>query len=380
MILKCIFGFLHLCRILVLVHLTRRMLTNLRFMRRSQSRIPAPSSEQSLPQISVLIPARNEAANITACVSSLATQSYPGLEIILLNDQSTDTTGALCDALAEAYPHVRVIHGTKAPPPQWNGKSYACDRLAQHAQGEWLLFTDADTVHQPDSLRQSVLQAEALEVDLLSLFPRQVTQTWAERLMVPFIMDFLALLGTDLEKQWRGEGDQGVANGQYMLIRAAAYRQSGGHEAIGQALVDDLALAHHLQLQGYKTAMLNGTRRVACRMYQDSGQVWRGFSKNLLLGMETAPAARQVPFHFTNIFILPLILLPFERAKHLLSIEILWMFALRGLSSGAFGRRLTEAFTAPLAALGVIALALNGMRLRRTARTIQWKDRDYPIA
>ncbi len=143
--------------LLVLAFLSYRLWRNLRFLRRARSAAPQPDAH---PRVSVLVPARDEAGTIVACIDSLANQNYPNFEIIALDDQSGDGTGALLDDLAARYPHLTVIHGCENPPAGWNGKSYACQRLAARATGDWLLFTDADTRHLPDSIALGVAQAE----------------------------------------------------------------------------------------------------------------------------------------------------------------------------------------------------------------------------
>ena len=122
----------HLTAVLALAALTRRLARNLRFLRhaRQVARLPDPP-----PRVSVLVPARDEAATVAACVESLARQEYPHFEVIALDDQSSDGTGAILDSLAARFPHVTALHGDEAPPAGWNGKSYACQRLADRAQG-----------------------------------------------------------------------------------------------------------------------------------------------------------------------------------------------------------------------------------------------------
>ena len=125
-------------------------------------------------------------------------QDYSNFEIIVLDDASTDDTSFQLDRLADASPRLKVIQSAETPSDGWNGKSYACSRLADHATGEWLLFTDADTRHTPQSLARGIATALALYVDLLSVMPYQSTVTWSESLLVSFILDFLVLIGLDL--------------------------------------------------------------------------------------------------------------------------------------------------------------------------------------
>jgi chlorobactene glucosyltransferase len=373
----------HLTSLLILAGFTYRLWRNLRFLRRARV-LARPPDGSSL--VSVLVPARNEAENIAVCVESLVRQDYPNFEIIVLDDQSTDETGAILDDLAARYTVVSVVHGAENPPAGWNGKSYACQQLAQQAAGEWLLFTDADTYHMPLSIAQGVAQAEGLRIDLLSAFPRQITESWAERVVVSFILDFLPLVALDLTTLWRGASANVAANGQYLLVHAAAYRAAGGHQAIYQALVDDFALAKHLHVSGFRIALVDGKGMVKCRMYHSAGEVWAGFSKNILLALEDTSVGRRsrlwgllFAWGYASVFVLPFLLL-FGRHKTLPLLVIGWLGMLRIVVNQHLERPITEAMTTPLAALGVMAFGLGALLRRWCGGNVQWKGRDYTLS
>ena len=371
----------HLSAVLALAALTRRLGRNLRFLRRARRLARSPDNP---PLVSVLVPARDEAETVAACLESLAAQSYPRFEVIALDDQSSDGTGAILDEMAARHAHVTALHGAQAPPAGWNGKSFACQRLADQARGEWLLFTDADTLHAPDSLAQGVALAAGLGVDLLSAFPRQITVTWGERVLVSFIMDFLPLVGADLNALWRGEGGHTVANGQYLLVRAETYRATGGHRAIAPALVDDFALMGRFRSRGHRVALVDGTPLLRCRMYHSAGEVWRGFSKNILLGLETS-AARPRPrwwaplfaWGYASVFVSPFHRAVTSRRRGLPLLEIGWLGALRGVVAWRLKRPWTEIPTTPLAAWSVMALGLSALVRRRHQGRVTWKGRAY---
>ncbi len=370
--------------LLVLTFLSYRLWRNLRFLRRARA---AARLTQDPPRVSVLVPARDEARTIVACIASLAQQDYPNYEVIALDDQSSDGTGALLDDLAVRCSNLTVVHGCERPPSNWNGKSYACHRLAARATGEWLLFTDADTRHLSSSIAQGIAQAEALNVDLLSVFPKQITKSWSERIVVSFIVDFLPLVGIDLANLWRGKTQAVVANGQYLLVQASAYRAVGGHELVAEALVDDFALAQRFHERGHTVALVDGTSMVSCRMYHSVTEVWAGFSKNILLGMETTSGgARQRGWDFVFawgyacLFVLPFVRLLLSGRRWLPLIEIAWLAALRGMVSHQFARPVHEITTTPLAAWDVMALGLNALIRRRRGGHIRWKGRDYRLS
>jgi chlorobactene glucosyltransferase len=369
--------------LLVLSAFTPRLWRNLRFFRRAQTLTRLPAAPR---RVSVLVPARNEARSIVSCVESLAGQVYPNFEVIALDDQSSDETGARLDELAARHANVTVLHGTENPPAGWNGKSYACYRLAERATGDWLLFTDADTLHTPTSIAQGVAQAESLGVDLLSAFPRQLTGSWSERVVVSFIVDFLPLVAVDLTDLWRGESGSTAANGQYLLVRAATYHAVGGHKAISKALLDDFALAKHIGSNGYQVALVDGTSMVSCRMYRNAREVWEGFSKNILLALQTSSAEKhrwwwglRFVWSYACVFVSPFLLL-FSSYRKLSLFVIVWLGILRGIVNWRLARPGLEVAATPLAAWGLMALGLGAFFRGRQGRYVRWKGRDYTAA
>jgi chlorobactene glucosyltransferase len=361
--------------------------SNLRFLRWAHRQ--AAQSQRHCgryPRVSALIPARNEAKTIEGCVRSLLAQSYPDLEVIALDDGSTDDTGQLLDRLAVEYPRFRTLHAGDDPLAGWNGKSYACHRLAGEATGEWLLFTDADTLHVSESVAQGIALATRLDAALLSVMPYQRVRTWSERVMVSFILDFLPLVTVDLRAMWRGQGKRVVANGQYLLVRAERYREVGGHASVAAALVDDFALAQRFHAAGYTVALVDGAHLLSCRMYRGSRAVWNGFSKNLLGALASfrpsgwslvwAPLFAWLYWH---VFVAPFFTLAFGKRKGLAAVEIAALYGLRGLVGWRLGRPLDEIVTTPLAALDVMALSMTALSRRWRGRAVEWKGRQYHL-
>lgn len=377
----------HGTSLVLLALLSVRLWRNLRFLRWANTQAAPLSVPYS--RVSVLVPARNEAESIAACVISLMQQDYLNLELIVLDDDSSDGTGAKLDALAERFPRLTVIHATDALPAGWNGKSYACQRLAERASGDWLLFTDADTIHTRRSVSLGIAQARALDVSLLSAFPYQLTQSWSEKITVSFIIDFLPLLGLDFAGIQRAASGSTAANGQYMLVRAEDYRALGGHGAIAPELVDDVALARRFQAHGRKIALVDGSKMLSCRMYRSAGDVWAGFSKNILLGLSTSSLERRprwlaLPFAwgFACLFVTPFFLL-FDRTRGLALLEIGWLAGLRLAAGRQINRplrtTLPETLTTPLGAWSVMALGLSALYRRWRSRDIAWKGRRYTV-
>ena len=251
------------------------------------------------PLVSVLVPARNEAPRIAACLQSLLRQDYPNYELIVLDDHSEDETGRIIEGLGfELDPGAsrRLLAGEPLP-LGWTGKAWACHQLAAAARGDYLLFTDADTVHEPTALGACVGHAQATNAGLLSAWPHQVTRTWAECAVIPLV--YVLLLGAlphgiliylqrrpDKARQGQRAWLRalGAANGQYMLFRRDVYELIGGHAAVRDHLVEDVLLGRLVAErtgEGIKLINCDGSKLVHCRMYESFADLWEGFTKNL---------------------------------------------------------------------------------------------------
>ncbi len=250
---------------------------NLRFSREMGTlprKLPEPP-----PLVSVLIPARNEAHNLPACLASVLSQTYPHLEVWVYDDHSEDDTARVVAEWARRDPRVHLLPGR--PLPQgWMGKNFACAQLARHARGKYWLFMDADARMAPDTLHWAVTLAEAHGADLLSLIPTVETRSLAEALTQSMITT--AFLGFfPLRWIWQRSGSLwAAALGPWILVRAAAYRETGGHAALRWEVVEDLALARLFKAYGKRVLVLAAPNRVRVRFYEGLRQTWYGFSKS----------------------------------------------------------------------------------------------------
>lgn len=236
--------------------------------------------QDATPRVSILVPARDEAANIERCVSSLLAQSYPNVEVIVLDDNSTDGTGDILARLQQGDPRLVVKRG--APKPAgWSGKHWACWQLSIAATGELLLFTDADTVHEPTALAAAVNALLAEDADLITVFPREHVLSLAEKLVVPVMHWAMSTFLPVAVAHRVTSPSLCLAIGQYMLYRKAAYDAVGGHEAIKSEILDDLPLAKRVKASGRRWRVADGSRLVSCRMYAGTREVVAGFTRNL---------------------------------------------------------------------------------------------------
>jgi chlorobactene glucosyltransferase len=244
------------------------------------------------PLASILVPARNEQENIAACVESLLAQGEQ-FEIIVADDSSADRTAEIVSELAAregpASQRVRLLR-VPSLPGGWLGKNHALHVAAQHARGEWLLFTDADTRHAPQRLGEVIARAEREQLGLLSFSPEQITETWWERAVIPIIYDLLSQL-YDFRRVSDPADPQAAANGQYILMSRAAYSASGGHEAICGEVLEDVLLARRVKQAGHRIWFGPGEGVVRTRMYRRFGDMWEGWTKNLYLLFGRSPAA-----------------------------------------------------------------------------------------
>jgi glycosyltransferase involved in cell wall biosynthesis len=227
--------------------------------------------------VSVIVPARNEEACLGACLESLSVQTGVDFEIIVVNDASTDRTREI----AQSFPHVRLVDADPLP-SGWTGKNNAMSAGARIAGGEWLLFTDADTVHKPGSLARAVAEARERGAVMLSYSPEQEVRGFWENAVMPVIF---AELATTYRPALVSDprSSAAAANGQYILIAREAYCAIGGHAAVRASLLEDVALAKAVKASGRKIFFRFGGDAVRTRMYRNFHQLREGWTKNLAL-------------------------------------------------------------------------------------------------
>ena len=233
--------------------------------------------------VSVLIPARNEEEDILKLLQSLKSQNYQNIEVIILDDASTDDTLQICKDFSTTDNRFKVICGNPLP-NNWLGKNYACHQLAQQAKGKYLLFLDADETVKHNLINNAIHQMVLGKLALLSLFASQITLTLGEKLVVP-LMHFLLLnlLPLRLVKLSKNPAFA-AASGQFMLFDAKIYKQQLWHQQVKNKVVEDIEIMKAVKQQDFTGETLLANRFLYCRMYKSYKQSLNGFSKNLLAG------------------------------------------------------------------------------------------------
>jgi chlorobactene glucosyltransferase len=240
------------------------------------------------PMVSVLVPARNEEQNIERCLNSLRNQVYTKYEILVLNDNSTDSTLEILKRIAASDSKVRVING-KPLPGDWYGKPYALHQLTQEAKGEILIFTDADTIHTPTSIAWAVTNMQDLKADMISGYVGQIFLSFGEIVTVPlmfFLTGFVIPLFVNrfTKIHWFS-----AAIGQFIVVRKAVFDAIGGCGSFRKKTSEDIYMSRYIKSKGYNTRFLNITEHVKCRMYNGYHAAIEGIGKNIFdfLGKST---------------------------------------------------------------------------------------------
>ncbi len=333
--------------------------------------------EKDFPGISIIVPARNEEANLPCLLTSLVHQNYPRYEVIVVDDASTDNTAAIVQEYAEDDVRLVSIDG---PPEGWTGKNYACWMGAGYACYPWLLFVDADTELASFALSSTIHFATTHSINALSLFPQQRCETFWERLLLPFAYQQYFI---GINAQVNKSDGPALANGQYLFIHRNAYEQVNGHAANAGSIVDDAALAMSLKRQGVASLVCRGEGFVSVRMYTSLQQIANGFGKNTYPYLRQSPLTGiQTAISTTLASAVALLFVDARREKSytLLFIAVLAYIA-QVLSAlpwlKHFGIALRYALLTPLAALTFLAIAINSLLHTIIGHSVAWKGRSY---
>jgi chlorobactene glucosyltransferase len=346
------------------------------------------------PTVSILVPARNEADHIEECLRSLIGQSYEKLEVLVLDDQSTDETPAIVQHIIDELPEtqksrLRLLHGE--PLPQgWIGKNFACYQLAQHAQGDYFLFTDADSIHTRQSVSMVINGMHDLDVQFLTALPQYILHSMGEHLAIPLLyFKVFTLLPLVLVRR-RPEPILAVANGPLLCFRRSAYESVGGHKAVKTSILEDNLLARHIKEAGYRMAFVDGLDLVSCYMYDSFTELWGGFSRTFfsfynyslvaaaaIIILDLALFVVPPLFVLTSLFVTlaPLVVL-FALGSYLISVLMRILLAFVCTRS----RRISTLLLCllhPVSMLLECLLLLNSIRWHYRKMGTAWKGRYY---
>ncbi len=368
-----------------LITFTLNIIFNLRALSRprSDSRLPEPA-----PLVSILIPTREEEANIETCLKSLQNQDYPNFEILVLDDNSSDDTVGIVQRMASADERIRLFQSEPLP-EGWVGKPFGCYQLARRAKGSWLLFVDADTVHAPHMLRSVLALALKLKPAMLSGLPRQLASSWPQKIAVP-VLYFIIMSWFPLWWLHRSRKPKpSLAIGQFLLFPREAYWRIGGHKAVKAKILEDIWLGVEITRHGGRQIAVDLSPVVSCNMYRNLGAMWEGFVRWLYsvaaisrLAFALMIAAGYVfflaPFYWlwNELFV--------ESASTdlgaILIFQVALIIVMRWLVDSRFKGSIVSTLLHPLGISFLILTCLYGLARRVVGASIRWKNRLYSEA
>lgn len=341
------------------------------------------------PLVSVILPARNEAHNIDACLRSILGTTWPNLEVIVVDDHSTDGTGAIARRVAEADARVRVISAPELP-EGWFGKQWACHTGARDARGGILCFIDADTRHGPELLARSVNALRARGSDLFTVAGRQEMLTFWEKVVQPVVFAILLLRYGGMERMSRSTRPrEKIANGQFLLITREAYDRTGGHAAVRDHVAEDLRLAQRFTAEGLAVHMVLAPDHLSTRMYTSLRELRKGWGKNIFAaGRDTLPfgALARLLFPFVLPFTPLVAIVPMLAFllgwSGVLGPEAIWFAAITAPGHllfwmAMYGFARTNPLWALLHPLGALVFVWICVEASWRGSRVSWKGRDY---
>lgn len=350
------------------------------------------SPPTSAPLVSVCIPARNEENNIRRCVEAVLNQDYPNLEVIVLDDRSTDSTLTLLNEIASRDSRLLTINGSDLP-EGWAGKPHALYQASAIARGLWLCFVDADTFLAPNALSSVYAKAIETKADLFTIMTRQILGSFWERTVMPLVMTALSV-GFSPRKVNDPSRRDAVANGQFIFIKRSIYDLIGGHERIKDQIVEDKALSENVKWNGHRLVVANGMQVVSTRMYTSLPTMWEGWTKNIYLGLRDHPSLLMLGAFGATLALIAALFLPvwpllgvswYFNGGSWMAIAVIvealgvwgYLVYIRSVIAKEMGISHWYALTTPLGAGVFAAMMLTSAWKVLTGQGVTWRGRKY---
>jgi len=348
---------------------------------------PRPNSKiaEPAPLISVLIPARDEEKNIATCLESLRKQDYPNFEILVLDDNSSDNTASIINSIANEDSRISLFHGEPLP-EGWAGKPFACYQLAKQANGSWLLFVDADTIHAPNMLRSVIEQALEMKPSLLSGFPHQITDSIPQKIAVPAIyFIILSLFPMWWLKKFK-KPKPSMAIGQFLLFPKEEYWRIGGHEAVKSKILEDIWLGIKVTKNGGRHLAVDLSSVVSCNMYSTLHSMWQGLTRCVYSVAEMSTIALisllvvgyflfLAPFYWlwNELFIVDASLV----IRAIVMSQVAMLLAMRWFVDSHFKASVISTPLHPIGLLFIILICAYAIAKQVVGTSVSWKNRFY---
>ncbi|MCM3213083.1 glycosyltransferase family 2 protein [Niallia taxi] len=342
--------------------------------------LPAPNLTKNFqPLVSVLVPLRNEARNVAGLINSLKSLEYPYLEIVLLDDGSTDQTLTLLQEKTSGDGRFKILRGRELP-AGWAGKVHACHQLQKEANGEYILFIDADVRLKSEVIEKTLTLLKKEKVKLITGFPSFEVPGILSKILIP-MMHFVVLFHLPLHLANKSKMPAATAaNGVFMFFERNAYQKIGGHRTVQTSIVEDVHLAKQMKISGCRVCLANISTDVSCRMYEQNSEVWEGFIKNIFSGLgRSVPLVLLLSVFYGFFYVLPGILMVYGLwvFRPLFVLPYILIVLQRLAVDWKASQRLSLAFFMPLSAATLVIIMNASMWRWIRKKPYSWKGRQY---
>ncbi|MCG3113339.1 MAG: glycosyltransferase family 2 protein [Candidatus Manganitrophus sp. SB1] len=354
------------------------------YLRNQPDALPCPADSEGSgpwPRVTVVAAARNEERSIEGAVRSWFESDYPNLNVVVINDRSTDKTADILADLGSRYPSLKVHHVTELP-EGWLGKTHALNLGAFETKSEWILFTDADVTFHPKAIRKAIVFSQTHGLDHITCTPESKGGTWASRgLLSIFAASLLLYFRPHKIRSPKSNATAGI--GAFNLVKTSVYRQIGGHQGIALCTGDDLKLGKLVKLNHFRQMLLFGNGMIAVPWYRTVPEAARALEKNLFTAfnysLTTAFLASGGAF---IAFFVPYLGIFFASGFQVISFAaaIVAQLAIFGYMGRLTGVPMTAALSVPVNAASIFYCVIRSIYMAKKRGGIMWRDCLYPLA